>query len=108
MLEGAYNTITLDADYGANTASNPSHGDIVVTAASLVRNNFATALVRGDNLGFAIGGTADNTTAANSTGGFAGDPGGSESNLIIAAAPTLSGAGTGAARCRPAWPVRHW
>lgn len=97
VLEGAYNTITLDADYGANTASNTSHGDIVVTAASLVRNNFATALVRGDNLGFAIGGTADNTTAANSTGGFAGDPGGSESNLIIAAAPTLSGAGTGAA-----------
>lgn len=96
-LVGGYNTITLDADFGANSATNTSHGDVVLTAASLNRSNFSTALVRGDNLGFAIGGTADNTTAANTTGGTGGDPGGSESNLNFTSAPTLSGNGSGMA-----------
>lgn len=36
-----------------------------------MRNDFATALVRGDNLGFAIGGLSDTTTAANTTGELA-------------------------------------
>ncbi|MBK8091973.1 MAG: autotransporter-associated beta strand repeat-containing protein [Verrucomicrobiaceae bacterium] len=97
VLQGAYNTITLDADFGSNTDTNTSHGDVVLTAGTLVRQNSATALVRGDNLGFAIGGIADDATAANTTGGSAGDPGGAESNLKFTTAPTLSGAGTGSA-----------
>jgi len=97
VLGGGYNTITLDADFGSNTDSSATHGDVVLTAAGLMRNNFATGLIRGDNLGFAVTGLADDATAANSTGGNAGDPGGAEANFIVTGGITLSSAGTGSA-----------
>ncbi|MES2736995.1 MAG: autotransporter-associated beta strand repeat-containing protein [Verrucomicrobiota bacterium] len=96
-LSGGFNTITLDADFGSNLDTNTSHGDVVLTTSRLLRTNFATGLVRGDNLGFAIGGLADDATAANTTGGNAGDPGGAESNFIVTNGITLSSAGTGSA-----------
>jgi len=49
-FDGGYNTITLDAA-GATTASDPTHGDILVAADNLVRHNRSTGLLRGDNLG---------------------------------------------------------
>ena len=87
-FNSSWNIVSLDADNNA-TAGQLDNGDVVLIAADLTRANNATGLVRGDNLGFAIGGDAA-AGAAVTTGGFAGDPGGSESNFRITNAPTLS------------------
>ncbi len=78
ILDAGHNTITADA----TTGSTPIGGWSFTNATSLVRNNFATALLVGKNLGF--GSTARGRIA------FSVNPGGAIGGAGAAASTTIS------------------
>lgn len=62
IFNSGWNQISLDADETPQSGTDASDGDMVLVADSIVRNNFATGLVRGDDLAQPIGDAVGQTS----------------------------------------------